>query len=273
MLIPIVNFHFFLFSGSKKEEEIRFLTRGDYFGEQALIKQENRTANILAMSPGVECLTLDRESFNQHIGDLCELHEKDYGDEDRILTVKDSVSRPTSLEEFEPEPLDIKIDDLEIVGTLGIGGFGRVELVTSGKGKRQTTYALKCMKKKHIVDTRQEEHVYNERKIMISCHSPFICRLYQTYKDRKFIYLLMEPCMGGEVWTLLRDRVSFDDFVTKFITGCVLEAFEYLHTRGIVYRDLKPENLMLDVKGYVKLVCIFLVSILDKLWIMKYILR
>lgn len=60
--------------------------------------------------------------------------------------------------------------------------------------------------------------------------------------------------MGGEVWTLLRNRGYFDDNTTHFIVGCVLEAFNYLHTRGIVYRDLKPENLMVDARGYVKLV-------------------
>jgi CRP-like cAMP-binding protein len=73
--------------GSREEQEIRTLTRGDYFGEQALIKEDKRTANIIALSPGVECLTLDRDSFNLHIGDLIELHQKDYGDKDRICAI------------------------------------------------------------------------------------------------------------------------------------------------------------------------------------------
>lgn len=76
------------FKGSQEEQEIRILTRGDYFGEQALIKEDKRTANIIALSPGVECLTLDRESFNLHIGDLIELHQKDYGDKDRLYAIK-----------------------------------------------------------------------------------------------------------------------------------------------------------------------------------------
>lgn len=76
--------------GWREEEEIRTLGRGDYFGEQALLKEDCRTASIIALPPGVECLTLDRESFIQLIGDLSELHEKDYGDESRGL------SRPSS---------------------------------------------------------------------------------------------------------------------------------------------------------------------------------
>lgn len=79
--------------GNQVEEEIRSLSRGDYFGEQALIKEDKRTANIVAMAPGVECLTLDRESFTQLIGDLCELREKDYGDDTRVLSMKKSDSK------------------------------------------------------------------------------------------------------------------------------------------------------------------------------------
>lgn len=75
-----------------EENEIRTLTRGDYFGEQALLKEDKRTANIIALEPGVECLTLDRDSFCQLIGDLCELNEKDYGDESRVLAMKRSES-------------------------------------------------------------------------------------------------------------------------------------------------------------------------------------
>jgi cGMP-dependent protein kinase 1 len=60
--------------------------------------------------------------------------------------------------------------------------------------------------------------------------------------------------LGGEVWTILRNQGRFSETTAQFIVGCVLEAFEFLHSRGIIYRDLKPENLMLAANGYVKLV-------------------
>lgn len=78
--------------------------------------------------------------------------------------------------------------------------------------------------------------------------------LYATYRDNKFVYMLLEACLGGELWTVLRNRGNFDDTITRFVVGCVLEAFTYLHTRGILYRDLKPENLLIDANGYIKLV-------------------
>uniref|UniRef100_A0A182MBA8 cGMP-dependent protein kinase n=1 Tax=Anopheles culicifacies TaxID=139723 RepID=A0A182MBA8_9DIPT len=248
--------------GRTVDEEIRILVRGEYFGEQALIREDKRTANIIAMSPGVECLTLDRESFTKHIGDLCELQEKNYGDEERVLAFRNLENTHPSLGSCQPalhllsstELLDVNLADLEVVGTLGVGGFGRVELVKLERNGDTQVYALKCMKKRHIVDTRQQEHMYSERKIMLACQSPFICRLYRTYKDTKFVYMLLEACMGGEVWTILRDRVTFEDSTAKFIVACVLQAFDFLHARGIVYRDLKPENLLLDARGYAKLV-------------------
>ncbi|XP_052863980.1 cGMP-dependent protein kinase, isozyme 1-like [Anopheles cruzii] len=240
--------------GRAVDEEIRILVRGEYFGEQALIREDKRTANIIAMSPGVECLTLDRESFTKHIGDLCELQEKNYGDEERVLAFRNLENTQPSLGSCQPELMDVNLADLDVIGTLGVGGFGRVELVKVEHAGNTQVYALKCMKKRHIVDTRQQEHMYSERKIMLACHSPFICRLYRTYKDSKYAYMLLEACMGGEVWTILRDRVTFEDSTAKFIVGCVLQAFDFLHARGIVYRDLKPENLLLDARGYAKLV-------------------
>ncbi|CAH8659997.1 unnamed protein product [Heterobilharzia americana] len=84
--------------------------------------------------------------------------------------------------------------DLEPVTVLGVGGFGCVELVV-WKKDRSKTFALKRMKKQHIVHTRQQEHICSERQIMLELRCPFICRLYCTYKDNK-----LYTCYWNLVW-------------------------------------------------------------------------
>ena len=200
---------------------------------------------------GVSCLVLDRQSYDQLFQNDPQLNSMK-----RHNSLKMYKRAQTQLLEVEDDEeldlVDIRLSEFEVLGTLGLGGFGRVELVRNTRDMR--TYALKVLKKQHIVETKQQDHVLNERNIMFEARSNFICRLYKTFKDKKYLYLLLEVCLGGELWSLLRERGCFEEYDTKFYTACVIEALSYLHSKGIVYRDLKPENIILNAKGYCKLV-------------------
>ncbi|XP_051816002.1 cGMP-dependent protein kinase 2 isoform X2 [Acanthochromis polyacanthus] len=252
--------------GFPEPQEINTLGVGDYFGEKALISEDVRSANIICNENDTHCLVVDRENFNQMVGTYEELQAylKEYveelsrSDERRNalphspqIDSAEAVELRRLRERLAVLPVHQPFQELEVIATLGMGGFGRVELVKLKD--EDTTFALKCIKKKHIVDTRQQEHIYSEKNILQQTNSSFIIRLFRTFRDDKYVYMLLEVCLGGELWTVLRDMSYFDEPTARFCVGCVLEAFDYLHTMGVVYRDLKPENLLLNAEGYVKM--------------------
>ncbi|CDI97782.1 cGMP dependent protein kinase [Echinococcus multilocularis] len=177
------------------------------------------------------------------------------GQRDVKASAGDRVQPPPSRKLYVHEykvSSNLHLTDLERVAVIGQGGFGRVELVRP-ISDHSIAFALKRMKKVHIVETKQQDHVHSEKQILMSVDNCFICKLFKTFRDNKFVYMLMEFCPGGELWTVLRDRRAFDDKLTRFSLACVIEAFDYLHHQGIIYRDLKPENMLLTSTGYIKL--------------------
>uniref|UniRef100_A0A8C7DNH8 cGMP-dependent protein kinase n=1 Tax=Oncorhynchus kisutch TaxID=8019 RepID=A0A8C7DNH8_ONCKI len=253
--------------GCTEPQEIKTLGVGDYFGEKALISEDVRSANIISTENDTQCLVVDRDNFNQMVGTYEELQAylKEYVEELSRCDERRNALPLSPLIDSSPEAQEVcrlreriavipthdPFQDLEVIATLGMGGFGRVELVKLRA--EDTTFALKCIKKKHIVDTRQQEHIYSEKNILQQTNSHFIVRLFRTFRDDKYVYMLLEACLGGELWSVLRDMSSFEEQTARFCIACVLEAFDYLHARGIIYRDLKPENLLLDAEGYVKM--------------------
>jgi len=87
---------------------------------------------------------------------------------------------------------------------------------------------------------------------MSALQHPFLVRLNGTFRDKNCLHFLMEASLGGELFTVLRNRTYFDEDTARFFAAAVVLAFEYMHSKDIIYRDLKPENLLLDETGYLK---------------------
>ncbi|XP_053200886.1 cGMP-dependent protein kinase, isozyme 1-like isoform X2 [Panonychus citri] len=159
---------------SKEERILRTLKKGDYFGEQALLSGGNlRTANVI--SEECECLVLDRNSFFSLVGDLNELRDKRYNTNDDLSSSlrESSLSSPdpsTSSSFIEDDDKigslgTIQLDHLVIISTLGIGGFGKVDLVRLSADPAKV-FALKSCSKAFIKSTQQQDHIINEKVIL-----------------------------------------------------------------------------------------------------------
>ncbi|EGF77461.1 hypothetical protein BATDEDRAFT_14121 [Batrachochytrium dendrobatidis JAM81] len=141
--------------------------------------------------------------------------------------------------------------DLQINRTLGTGSFGRVHLVKLKSNNK--FYAMKVLRKTDIVKMRQVEHTINEKTILEKLEFPFLVSLLTTFQDSANLYFILEYIHGGELFSYLRKCVRFPNHVARFYAAEVVLAFEELHSRNIIYRDLKPENLLITAQGHIKI--------------------
>ncbi|KAI7848058.1 kinase-like domain-containing protein [Circinella umbellata] len=145
----------------------------------------------------------------------------------------------------------LKLADFHILRTLGTGSFGRVHLVQSRVNTRY--YAVKVLKKSEVVRLKQVAHSNNEKHILETVAHPFLVNMWGTFQDDVNLYMVMDYVPGGELFSVLRRSQRFPDHVAKFYAAEVILAIEYLHSKDVIYRDLKPENLLLDAQGHIRI--------------------
>jgi serine/threonine protein kinase len=146
--------------------------------------------------------------------------------------------------------MQIPFEELERHCILGAGTFGKVWLV-SRKGTNDA-YALKVQVKRQLIEHHQAEGVLREKNIMAQLDSPFIISLSATYQDATSIYMLTKLYQGGELWSIIHTskRDGLPEEAANFYLATVLEGLTHMHTRSIIFRDLKGENVLLDSDGY-----------------------
>ncbi|RKP34896.1 kinase-like domain-containing protein [Dimargaris cristalligena] len=187
---------------------------------------------------------------NQRRLELEQKVEKEGGSDERKLRQLMKLGRKES-DFLRLRRTKLGLIDFITIKVIGRGAFGEVRLVQ----KRDTgkIYAMKMLRKTDMVKKDQLAHVKAERDLLAESDSPWVVQLYFSFQDPRYLYLIMEFLPGGDMMTMLIKLDIFPEDLTRFyMAECVL-AIEDVHRLGFIHRDIKPDNILIDKDGHVKL--------------------
>ncbi|ERN18795.1 hypothetical protein AMTRI_Chr07g24250 [Amborella trichopoda] len=142
-------------------------------------------------------------------------------------------------------------DDFELLTIIGRGAFGEVRICR--EKATDNVYAMKKLKKSEMLRRGQVEHVKAERNLLAEVDSNCIVKLYCSFQDEEYLYLIMEYLPGGDMMTLLMRKDTLNEDEARFYVGQTVLAIESIHKHNYIHRDIKPDNLLLDRYGHMKL--------------------
>eukprot|EP00095_Tigriopus_kingsejongensis_P005650 snap_masked-scaffold209_size256900-processed-gene-0.5 protein:Tk05650 transcript:snap_masked-scaffold209_size256900-processed-gene-0.5-mRNA-1 annotation:"serine threonine protein" len=143
------------------------------------------------------------------------------------------------------------VDDFDPLKVIGRGAFGEVRLVQ--KVDTGHVYAMKILRKASMVAKEQVAHVRAERDVLVEADHPWVVKMFYSFQDAANLYLIMQFLPGGDMMTLLMKRDTLSEEVSQFYVAETALAIDYIHRLGFIHRDIKPDNLLLDASGHIKL--------------------
>lgn len=146
--------------------------------------------------------------------------------------------------------LRMKPDDFDLIKVIGRGAFGEVQLVRHKSTKQ--VYALKRLSKFEMIKRPDSAFFWEERHIMAHANSEWIVQLHYAFQDNKYLYMVMDYMPGGDVVSLM-SMYEIPEKWAVFYTMEVVLALDTIHNMGFVHRDVKPDNMLLDKYGHLKL--------------------
>ncbi|CAJ1351647.1 unnamed protein product [Effrenium voratum] len=212
-----------------EEKRVRSMAKNSYIGERALLFHEPRTATVKVISPDAELWAIEKATFEKIIA---------------------NNMQQQLMNRIRLQDTNFGLKDLIQVKVIGAGAAGVVRLVEHKS--TGTRYALKRVKK---VDGEVPEEVQRECSLLKDIDHPFIMTQVNTFETKTSVYILTELITGGELHGAIREIPTvLSRAQAQFYTGSLVIVLEELSERNILYRDLKPENVMLDAQGYLKLI-------------------
>uniref|UniRef100_A0A8D0PK00 Rho-associated protein kinase n=1 Tax=Sus scrofa TaxID=9823 RepID=A0A8D0PK00_PIG len=200
---------------------------------EALIRDPRSPINVESLLDGLNSLVLDLDfpalRKNKNIDNFLNRYEK---------IVK------------KIRGLQMKAEDYDVVKVIGRGAFGEVQLVRHKAS--QKVYAMKLLSKFEMIKRSDSAFFWEERDIMAFANSPWVVQLFCAFQDDKYLYMVMEYMPGGDLVNLM-SNYDVPEKWAKFYTAEVVLALDAIHSMGLIHRDVKPDNMLLDKHGHLKL--------------------
>lgn len=192
-------------------------------------------------------------NLNKQFGDI-----KKKPDQTSMMSqpVTSMISHQSTIQgvyEFKKSKDRYDLDDFEVRAKLGKGAFGNVYLVRLLENK-ELIFAMKTINKEMIFKENIVKYAKIERDVLALSDHHFIVKMYFAFQNNKNVFMLLDYCPGGDLGRVLKKEKKFSEEVARIYICEVLLALEYLHSKNVMYRDLKPDNIMVDLQGHIKLV-------------------
>jgi len=168
---------------------------------------------------------------------------------EQMLIKKEILHREA--EQMRQKRKKLSVFDFEPIKLIGKGAFGEVRVVRSKLNGE--VFAMKRLSKTEMLYKNQVEHVKTERDLLATSNNPWLVELKFSFQDDKSLYLVMEYLAGGDLMTLLIRKNVFTEEEARFYIAEIVLAIESIHKLNFIHRDLKPDNILIDNDGHIKL--------------------